>query len=171
MDSYTTTAKHLNMDHIVSDFIPLDLLNISLLTFLPLSIGYLLCYFSCSFLWIILLTVVIAAIKGNSFLSHEKRTFKEMAQKVIALRRAVSAEAPNDPNKVANWINKVTIQMWPYVTDYLEQMLKSEVERVFSGFKVKVTKVSLGSQTPQVSSIACHDPELKDTIKLDVDVT
>lgn len=65
------------------------------------------------------------------------------------LREISNTDQKRVPLEPAQWINKISAQIWPYMTSYFEAQLKNEVERVFKTFKVTVVKVSLGDKVCQ----------------------
>lgn len=140
---------------------------------LPVTIGYLISYNELSYLWAILVCLVIVLCKMGSFLNHERKAIEDLIGKLSnkVLCSKLDLKKGTVSLETAHWINKITSQIWPYMTTYFEEQLKKEVERMFKSFKVTVVKVSLGDKTPLVDGIACHDPEIKDTIKLDVNVS
>ena len=162
---------------------PIQVASDAILTVLPFTIGYLICLLSLNYLWILIPAILLVVFKRSSFLSHERRAIEEVMQKyeITAVKvpdlKSVTSDLKTSTlakgtNETVNWINQLMVQMWPYVTDYMEKMMKAEVEHVLHTFRVTVVSVSLGTKTPEVSNIVCDekDPKNQDVIRLMMDV-
>uniref|UniRef100_A0A915Q6N5 C2 domain-containing protein n=1 Tax=Setaria digitata TaxID=48799 RepID=A0A915Q6N5_9BILA len=151
--------------------------------FQPLGkLCYLLGYYQFSFGWIVLL-VTLHGLKSHMWREREKRLLS-LRQTALKEREVILAQLQDLPAWVqfpdterVEWLNKVVLQLWPYITEYskyfmheyIEPQIKSQLPAVFRSFKF--TKMDMGDIPCRVGGIKVYTHNVgRDRIIVDMDI-
>ncbi|VDN57233.1 unnamed protein product [Dracunculus medinensis] len=151
-------------------------------SFAILSGCYLLGHYDCSFFWIILL-VILNGIKSFMWRKRQKRLIA-LRQATLKEREVIMAQLQDLPAWVqfpdterVEWMNKVILQLWPYIGEYSKQFLREFIEpqvkaQMPSAFKsFKFTKMDVGDIPCRVGGIKVYTHNVgRDRIIVDMDV-
>ncbi|KAM3724388.1 Extended synaptotagmin-2 [Dirofilaria immitis] len=143
---------------------------------------YLLGHYHFSFGWILIL-VALHGLKSHMWRQREKRLLS-LRQTALKEREVILAQLQDLPAWVqfpdterVEWLNKVILQLWPYITEYskrfmreyIEPQVKSQLPSIFRSFKF--TKMDMGDIPCRVGGIKVYTHNVgRDRIIVDMDV-
>uniref|UniRef100_A0A0M3HRP9 Extended synaptotagmin-2 n=1 Tax=Ascaris lumbricoides TaxID=6252 RepID=A0A0M3HRP9_ASCLU len=135
-----------------------------------------------SFFWILIL-VALNGIKSFMWRKREKRLIA-LRQTAVKEREVIMAQLQDLPAWVqfpdterVEWINKVILQLWPYIGEYskkfmrefIEPQVKAQMPAAFRSFKF--TKLDMGDIPCRVGGIKVYTHNVgRDRIIVDMDV-
>ncbi|VIO90608.1 C2 domain containing protein [Brugia malayi] len=151
-------------------------------SFIILGSCFLLGYYQFSFGWILIL-VTLNGLKSYMWRQREKRLLG-LRQAALREREVILAQLQDLPAWVqfpdterVEWLNKVILQLWPYITEYskyfmreyIEPEVKSQLPAIFKSFKF--TKMDMGDIPCRVGGIKVYTHNVgRDRIIVDMDI-
>ncbi|CAL1546958.1 unnamed protein product [Lymnaea stagnalis] len=135
--------------------------------------------FSVSWLWL-LLVVYIWKERHTKTKQHKFAIYQQLAidEKAVILARVEDLPSwVNFPDvERAEWVNKMLSQMWPYIGEYVEIILRESVEpsirsslpAAFQSFKF--SKIDLGDIPPRVGGVKVYSQLKRDEIYMDLEL-
>lgn len=148
-----------------------------------LLVVWLIGYVGLSVTWVLI--ALVCYVVGNEY-SRNRETKRAYAkQAVIDEQKAILARVDELPSWVyfpdverAEWLNKMIQQMWPYIGDFVKNLLKTSVEAAVNANlpdKLKpfhFEKIDLGDIPPRIGGVKVYIDKVKrDEILLDVEIT
>ncbi|CAB3402497.1 unnamed protein product [Caenorhabditis bovis] len=146
------------------------------------TLTYFLGKWDCSILWIIFI-VVVSVIKSYLWRKRERRLLSLRAT-ALREREVILAQLQDLPAWVqfpdterVEWLNKVILQLWPYVGEYTKVFMndfvipqvKAQMPGMFKNFKF--TKMDMGDIPCRVGGIKVYTTNVgRDRIIVDMDV-
>uniref|UniRef100_A0A0R3RWY1 C2 domain-containing protein n=1 Tax=Elaeophora elaphi TaxID=1147741 RepID=A0A0R3RWY1_9BILA len=143
---------------------------------------FLIGYYQFSFGWILIL-VVLHGLRSHMWRQREKRLLG-LRQAALKEREVILAQLQDLPAWVqfpdterVEWLNKVILQLWPYITEYskhfmreyIEPEVKSQLPAIFKTFKF--TKIDMGDIPCRVGGIKVYTHNVgRDRIIVDMDI-
>ncbi|XP_012938317.1 extended synaptotagmin-2 [Aplysia californica] len=131
--------------------------------------------------WLLLLLVVyVWKERHTKAKKHRTAIAQEIArdEKSVILARVEDLPSwVNFPDvERAEWINKILDQMWPYIGEYVEKILRDSVEGSVRGSlpaslsSFKFSKIDLGDIPPRVGGVKVYTQLKRDEIYMDLEL-
>ncbi|BFZ22451.1 hypothetical protein BsWGS_25490 [Bradybaena similaris] len=139
--------------------------------------GYL--HLSVSWLWLILV-VYVWKEKHNRTRLYKKHVSRDIArdEKEVILARVDDLPSwVNFPDvERAEWVNKMLRQMWPYIGEMVEKILRQSVEQSIvqslppSLQSFKFSRIDLGNNPPRIGGVKVYTQVKRDEIYMDLEL-
>ncbi|XP_059178105.1 extended synaptotagmin-2-like isoform X3 [Physella acuta] len=135
--------------------------------------------FSVSWLWLLLVFYVWKE-RQNKSNEHRICISQQLAtdEKSVILARVEDLPSwVNFPDvERAEWINKILSQMWPYIGEYVEKILRENVEQSIRASlpaamqSFKFSKIDLGDIPPRIGGLKVYSQLRRDEIYMDLEL-
>ncbi|XP_028664129.2 extended synaptotagmin-2-A-like isoform X1 [Erpetoichthys calabaricus] len=134
----------------------------------PLWVVYVIGYFGCSFLWVI---VVVIVKLQYSWRKEDREQQQQQALQDENLSDGQPSWVAVPDLEKSKWFNKILKQAWPSSCRYLEKMIVDSVTSHLTDNKflkmLRFTRFSLGDKPPHVIGVKGYNPN-KDQVILDL---
>ena len=125
------------------------------LTFVQFTYGYLICYYGLTFDWIYLFALMFTIIQlENSRILLIKFLISKCSNqqiqyllKCLAMekRNPQSCSSTDNDKESVQWLNKALVQAWPFMIDYLKQLIRDTILQKFvDQFDVTLVEINVG---------------------------